>query len=172
MPLPPPLTFHFADDGLVPNSRLPLLVYRGAFELARVRDPEAVIERIFRENGWGRGMWRNGIYPFTHFHSMIHEALGVARGRAVVRFGGEAGETLELVAGDAVALPAGTGHQALWTSPDLSVIGAYPPEGTYDLRRAGGADHAAARGGIPRVPLPASDPVGGPNGPLPSLWRA
>ncbi|MBX6327643.1 MAG: hypothetical protein IRY89_03630 [Pseudolabrys sp.] len=172
MPPPTPLVFHFADDGLVPNNRLPLLIYRGAFELADLRDPEAIIERVFRENGWGREMWRNGIYPFTHFHSMIHEALGVARGRARVRFGGEAGATLELIAGDVAVLPAGTGHQALWTSPDLSVIGSYPPGGTYNLCRAGGAEHAAAVKVIPHVPLPTSDPVRGRKGPLTALWRA
>ena len=37
-------------------------------------------------------MWRNGIYPYVHYHSMIHEALGVARGRAKVRFGGDNGQ--------------------------------------------------------------------------------
>ena len=56
-------------------------------------------------------MWRNGIYPYAHYHSMIHEAMGLARGRATVRFGGENGQDIEIVAGDVVILPAGTGHQ-------------------------------------------------------------
>ena len=56
-------------------------------------------------------MWRNGIYPYVHYHSMIHEAMGMARGRAKVRFGGENGQEIEIVAGDVVILPAGTGHQ-------------------------------------------------------------
>ena len=78
-----PLTFHFADDGAVPNNALPMLVYKGAIELGA--DPEAAIERAFAANGWGHGQWRDGIYPFVHYHSMIHEALGIARGRARVR---------------------------------------------------------------------------------------
>ena len=44
---------------------------------------------MFAANGWGHGQWRNGIFPFVHYHSMIHEALGIARGRARVRFGGD-----------------------------------------------------------------------------------
>jgi hypothetical protein len=72
---------------------LPFLVYRGAIELAGKESPERTIESTFGANGWG-DMWRNGIFPYVHYHSMIHEALGIARGRAKVRFGGEAGEVL------------------------------------------------------------------------------
>ena len=82
---PEPLAFHFADDGKVPNNRLPFLVYRGAIDIARVKDAASAIEKTFDRNGWGHGMWRNGIYPYVHYHSMIHEALGIARGRATVR---------------------------------------------------------------------------------------
>ena len=165
-----PLVFRFADDGLVPNNpALPFLVYRGAIEVAG-RDPASAIERRFAANGWG-GMWRNGIYPFTHYHSRIHEALGVARGRARVRFGGTTGEELEIAAGDIAVLPAGPGHQRLSASSDLLVVGAYPPEGTYDLCRATAAMRDQALATIPHVPLPATDPLYGADGPLKTLWR-
>jgi len=164
-----PLAFHFGDDGLVPNNPLPFLVYRAAVNVAG-RDPAAAIERHFAQNGWG-DMWRNGIYPFTHYHSRIHEALGIARGRARVRFGGATGEELEVAAGDVAVLPAGTGHQKLSASSDLLVIGAYPPAGTYDLCRATAAMHEQALATIPHVPLPATDPLYGADGPLVALWR-
>jgi uncharacterized protein YjlB len=165
-----PLAFRFADDGLVPNNAsLPFLVYRGAVDIGG-RDPAAAIERRFGANGWG-DMWRNGIYPFTHYHSRIHEALGVARGRARVRFGGKAGEELEIEAGDVAVLPAGTGHQRLSASGDLLVVGAYPPAGTYDLCRATPSEHARALATIPMVPLPATDPLYGADGPLLALWK-
>src|SRR5581483_9263352 len=94
---PEPLSIVFADDGLVPNNRLPFLVYRDAIALDRSH-PEQTIERLFGANGWGQ-MWRNGIFDYLHYHATVHEALGVARGRAEVRFGGERGRTLEISAG-------------------------------------------------------------------------
>src|SRR5687767_3654591 len=103
-----PLMFHFADDGAVPNNRLPFLVYKGAIDVARVRDPASRIEKTFAKNGWGHGMWRNGIYPFVHYHSQIHEVLGIAAGKARVRLGGKHGQEFEVEPGDVAVLPAGT----------------------------------------------------------------
>jgi uncharacterized protein YjlB len=116
-------------------------------------------------------MWRNGIYPFTHYHSQIHEVLGIAAGGARVRFGGKNGEELEVEPGDVAVLPAGTGHQRIAATPDLLVIGAYPPDGHYDLCRGTQAERARALETIPRVPLPQSDPLFGADGPLTTLWR-
>lgn len=171
--MPKPLTFSFQDDGAVPNHpRWPMLVYKSALDLSSSRDPEGEIEKLFSTNGWGHGQWRNGIYPFAHYHSKIHEVLGIARGRATVRFGGDQGEVLELEPGDVAVLPAGTGHQRLSDSGGLVVIGAYPPQGTYNLCRGDNpADHKAALKTIADVPKPASDPVAGRDGPLSALWR-
>ena len=164
-----PLTFCFADDGAIPNNPLPFLVYRGAIELG---DAAAeTIEQTFERNGWGHGMWRNGIYPCPHYHSMIHEVLGIARGRARVRFGGARGEELEVTAGDIAVLPAGTGHQRLSATSDLLVIGAYPPRGRYDLCRGTAVEHTRALTTIAQVPLPDTDPLFGAAGPLTRLWR-
>jgi uncharacterized protein YjlB len=158
---PAALTATFADDGTIPNNpTLPLVLYRGGIDLGGTPDPERVIEKTFAANGWG-DMWRNGIFPYVHYHSMIHEALGVARGRAKVRFGGDKGREIEIAPGDVAILPAGTGHQCLSRSPDLMVIGAYPPGGKYDLCRGSKAEHARALASIPQVPPPAADPAAG-----------
>jgi uncharacterized protein YjlB len=159
-----PAAFFFADDGAVPNNRLPMLVYKGAINASD-------IEKTLKKNGWGHGLWHNGIYPFTHYHSQIHEVLGIAAGKARVRFGGKNGEELDVEAGDVAVLPAGTGHQRISSTPDLLVIGAYPPDGHYDLCRGTGAEHARALETIPRVPLPQTDPLFGADGPLTKLWR-
>jgi len=167
-----PLSLMFADDGAIPNNaRLPFLVYRNAIDLSGTPDPEVVIEKTFTRHGWV-DCWRNGIYPYVHYHSMIHEALGIARGRAKVRFGGAAGEVLDLAPGDVAVLPAGTGHQCLWATDELCVIGAYPKTGRYDLCRGCKGEHTKALITIPQVPVPDIDPVHGKNGPLTTLWRA
>jgi len=166
-----PVTFKFADDGSIPNNAaLPLVLYRGAVDLTGSPDPEELIEKTFAGNGWGQ-MWRNGIYSYVHYHSTIHEAMGIARGRATVRFGGENGEAIELAAGDVVILPAGTGHQKLAQSAELVVIGAYPPTGSFNLCLGSKAERNTALTAIPKVPIPAADPVFGAEGPLLALWR-
>jgi uncharacterized protein YjlB len=166
-----PLAFWFVDDGAIPNNpHLPFLMYPKGIDLRGRVDPAEVIEETFEANGWGDNMWRNGVYPFPHYHSMIHEALGIARGRARVRFGGKAGEEIDLEAGDVAVLPAGTGHQRISASSDLLVIGAYPPSGRYNLCRGSRAEHARAVKSILLVPHPQADPVYGPHGPLVALW--
>jgi uncharacterized protein YjlB len=168
---PKPLIFTFADDGLVPNNVLPVVVYESAVDLSRSRDPAAAIEALFRANGWGRSMWRDGVYPFVHYHSMTHETLGIARGAGRIRLGGDGGRAFDLKAGDVAVLPAGTGHQRLSASDDFLVVGAYPPEGTYDLCRGDNpAERDKALASIPRVPLPRSDPVLGASGGLIDVW--
>jgi uncharacterized protein YjlB len=166
-----PLTFRFDFDGEVPNSPYPGLVYKAARDLSSSKDPEGDVESLFKQNGWGRDMWRDGVYPYVHYHPKIHEALGVARGSAILRIGGDGGETLTLEAGDVLVLPAGTGHQRLSASGDFCVVGAYPPEGEYSLCRAGDQD-AYVRGlqSAPGVPVPAGDPVHGAGGPLCQIW--
>ncbi|HVZ06510.1 cupin domain-containing protein [Rhodopila sp.] len=160
-----PLTFTFADDGEIPNSRLPLLVYRAAVP----PDPVA-IEQLFARHRWPPA-WRNGVYGFHHFHGNAHEALGVAGGSAGVLFGGPGGQVLRVMAGDVVVIPAGVGHCCQSKSDDLLIVGAYPDNGPNpDTRRGDARGHDAARRAVAAVPAPAADPVGGADGPLRRLW--
>ena len=165
-----PVTILFKDDGITPNNpRLPLIYYRGPVRLEGASDPAVVFEDLFHRHGWGNS-WRNGIYDYLHYHSQIHEVLGITRGEARVRFSGDSGEIVDLHAGDVAILPAGTGHQRLAASADLLVVGAYPPEGAFDLCRGSEAEHARAVQSISRVPVPASDPVYGEGGGLTQIW--
>ena len=163
-------TVYFADDGDVPNNSLPLIIYQGAIEPGAA-DPAAAFEELFERNGWG-GSWRNGIFPFHHYHSNAHEVLGIAAGEAEVRFGGEQGRTLSVRAGDAVLIPAGVGHKRLSATPDLLVVGAYPLGQRADLMRVGAEDKGGIRRRIAAVPIPESDPVAGPPGPLAGHWAS
>ena len=165
-----PLAFLFQDDGLVPNNRLPLLLCKQAIDVANDH-PEKTIEGLFGANGWG-DMWRNGIYDYLHYHATVHEALGIARGHARVRFGGNSGQEIEVAAGDVAVLPAGTGHQCLSASRDFSVVGAYPPGARMQVTLPTPENHRKALKTIPQVKLPKTDPVMGEKGPLVRLWKS
>jgi uncharacterized protein YjlB len=164
-----PLTFTFEDDGLVPNNPMPFLVYKGAVDVASDH-PEKIIEGLFGANGWG-DMWRNGVYDYLHYHATVHEALGIARGHARVRFGGDQGREFEIAAGDVAILPAGTGHQCLSASRGFSVVGAYPPGAKMHVTLPTPENHRKALQTIPAVKLPNTDPVMGDRGPLVRLWK-
>jgi uncharacterized protein YjlB len=163
--------FRFRDDGRTPNHpRWPVVIYWTAVQLPRSLDPAAVMEDLFDSNGWGDS-WRNGIYDYLHYHSRIHEVLGIARGSAKVRLGGDRGRTLKLRAGDVAILPAGTGHQCLAASKDFLVVGAYPPSGSYDECRPDADEHDRAVKSIRKVARPRRDPVFGAKGPLLKAWK-
>jgi len=164
-----PLTFVFEDDGVVPNNPMPFLVYQSAVDVAN-EHPEKTIEGLFGANGWG-AMWRNGVYDYLHYHATVHEVLGVARGSARVRFGGDNGKEIEIAAGDVAILPAGTGHQCIFASDDFCVVGAYPPGPPMQITRATRENHSKALKTIPQVAVPESDPVHGQSGPLTRLWK-
>ena len=167
-----PEAYTFEDDGRIPNSSLPLLIYHavlgGDAGGARGRDAgPAAYEDLFAGHGW-LGAWRDGIFPFHHFHSTAHEVLGIAAGSADVILGGPQGRHFHLAAGDVVVLPAGTGHCNAGSSADLLVVGAYPNGMRWDLRRGDPAEHDEVLANIARVPLPDDDPVG--DGKLIELW--
>ncbi len=157
-----PEVLYFRQNGWVPNNeRLPALFYRAVLE-TNASDPAALFEQIFGRNGWPPD-WRNGIYPFHHYHSTAHEVLGIANGHARVILGGENGRQLGVRAGDVLVLPAGTGHCKLEASSDFLVVGAYPPNQKWNVCRT--ALSAEALRKMEQLPFPKKDPVHGSAGP-------
>src|SRR5690349_18287131 len=106
---PDVLTYELKDDGIFPNSKLKLVVYRKAVQLPE-KDPASIFEQLFGANTW-RGSWRNGIYPYHHYHSTAHEVLGIYCGRAKAQLGGDKGVVLEIHSGDVIIIPAGVAHK-------------------------------------------------------------
>ena len=144
---------------LLDHPRWPLLVYARA-----VTEPKPeLFEQLFAANRWPAA-WRNGVYPFHHFHGNSHEVLGVYEGEVTVQFGGDAGVALTAKPGDVIILPAGTRHKKLSSRGALGIVGAYPEGSRPDTCRG-----AASR--IEPVPLPACDPVHGAGGPLFTYWK-
>ncbi|MBK5956777.1 hypothetical protein CCR97_00870 [Rhodoplanes elegans] len=154
---PAPEAFRFGDDGLVPNNPvLSCMVVRQGIDLTGSAHHADRIMATFERNGWV-GLWRNEMYPYPHYHAGVHEAMAIAAGRIRVRLGGRSGVEVDLVAGDVLVLPAGTAHQRVMGSSDLMMIGAYPTNGQYDLRRPNMIDCITARAIVGRVPLPKTD---------------
>ena len=153
----------FNDDGAIPNTRLATLVFRSS-GVDPGLDREGVasrFEQIFAASAW-RPSWRGGVYDYHHYHSNAHEAFGVLSGRGQLRLGGAQGIDIELKVGDALVLPAGTGHCSRWASDDLLLLAAYPKDHLeLDLIRADPQAHDAAVARIAQVSRPPCDPLGG-----------
>ncbi|HEV7349718.1 cupin domain-containing protein [Telluribacter sp.] len=157
----------FKDDGTIPNSKYPLLLYRQAFA-EQDEEGAAWLEKTFAANGWTNS-WRNGVYDFHHYHSTTHEVLGVYKGTALLHLGGEQGEKVEVKAGDVIVIPAGVGHKNLGDS-DLGIVGAYPDGRDWDLNKGEPGDRPQADQNISALPVPVTDPLQGTEEGVPRLW--
>lgn len=163
-----PQQLFFMGDGRIPNSRYPALIYQavplGADDRARA------FEELFAAHQWSP-LWRSTVFDYHHYHSTAHEALGIVSGCARLQLGGDEGQEITVQAGDAVVLPAGTGHRCLEASEDFLVVGAYPHgQEDYDLHRDDPAEYVASQRRIMEVPLPMADPVSGAEGTLMQSW--
>lgn len=166
--VPDPEILRLSRNGWMPNNeRLPVLLYRDAFDVAG-SDPAALIERIFERNGWPP-QWRDGVFDFHHYHSTAHEVLGFAAGHARLMLGGENGHEITVHAGDVAVLPTGTGHCNLQSSEDFLVVGAYPAGQDWDICRTAPTTSDMQR--MLHLPFPELDPLTGKSGALTREWR-
>ena len=163
------LAIPLKDDGIIPNSNLPLLLYQGAVSIPQ-SDPARVFEELFEKHCWSDS-WRDGIYSYHHYHSKAHEVLGIYRGSAKVQLGGEHGVIHQVRAGDVIVIPAGVAHKNLGSTADFGVVGAYPDGQEMDMNYGKPAERPRADKNVARVPLPKFDPVFGKHGPLIENWR-
>ena len=152
------------SDWVPNNPRLPVLLYPAAIDPT---DDAGGFERLFEENGW-EGIWRNGVFDYHHYHSTAHEVLGVASGEADLLIGGQSGFEVTVRSGDALALPAGTGHKRLSSTSNFVMIGAYPPGQDADIQTSAASDVQLVQ--IAHVPLPENDPIMGRLGPMLAIW--
>ncbi|MGI6856696.1 hypothetical protein [Mesorhizobium sp. 1B3] len=163
----PPITRIFEPQGGIPNSDLPLLLWKGRFPV-ECREGEAACA-LYRKNGWA-GTWVYTVYPFWHFHTRGHEVLGCIAGQARIGFGGDGGMVADIGIGDVAIIPAGVGHRKLEASTDFLMAGGYPPGQEGNIVRPGDVDHGTAVAEIRRVPLPETDPITGRADGVVALW--
>ena len=156
-----------AGDG-IPNNRFALVVYRGV--LSGDDASADGCAALFHRNGW-QGTWLNGVFSYWHYHLHAHEVLGCISGAARVGFGGDHGIVADFRAGDVVVIPAGVGHKRVSQEPGFRVVGGYPPGQNGAVTNAGEVELAQAVRETAQVPVPASDPMWGPDDGLPVLWR-
>jgi uncharacterized protein YjlB len=163
-----PIQLKFKDDGKIPNSKFPLLIYKNVYSEEKA-DPE-YIKAHFESHNWSNS-WKNGVYDYHHYHSNTHEVMGVFSGYATIMFGGDQGEQVSIEEGDAIVIPAGMGHKKISASDDFGVIGAYPGGMDYDIKKGEKDERPEADDNIKNVPLPDNDPVYGKMEGLISLWK-
>jgi len=164
-----PSEFYFKDDGIIPNSPYPLLVYKNAFP-ERGNTGADWLEKKFKANNWYNS-WRWGIYPFHHYHSITHEVLGCFQGYAEVHMGGPNGKIMKIEAGDILVIPAGVGHKCISHSNDFTVVGAYPNGMDWDLIKEEKSKHEQSLQNIKNVPFPNADPLIGKDNGLIKIWK-
>lgn len=163
--------YRLEGDGRIPhNPDLPLLLYGRVLDKADLSPSRC--KELLAQNGWGWA-WVNGVFSYHHYHSNAHDVLCVVGGSASITFGGPEGETVEVAAGDVVAIPAGVGHRNRGSSNNFCAVGAYPrgQEG-YDLRTGEEGERPEVLENIRRVPLPGADPLLDDDGPLVCRWSA
>ena len=66
-----PDIFQLDRNGWVPNNqRLAVLIYHNVID-SKGEDAAEALESMFRRNDWPP-QWRNGVYPFHHYHTTAH----------------------------------------------------------------------------------------------------
>ncbi len=152
-------------DPIIPNSTLPVLIYRAA--IAPKNGKALGFKDLYNANDW-HGVWRNGIYDFHHFHSISHEVLGIEAGRAQVRLGGDYRRQCRCRSRRCVDPPAGTVIAVSAPRPISASSAAIRAARSIRISCVRDSDTALAN--IKAVALPKTDPVQGKDGSLLRLW--
>ena len=164
-----PEEYFVKDDGVFPNSTLPVLYYRNILKHPFFF-PARNIRRIFARNNWTNS-WKSGIFDYHHYHSNTHEVMGMLEGKTTIQLGGPNGKKLAIKEGDVLVIPAGVAHKNLGKENDITCIGAYPDGRHYDMNYGKPGERPATDKNIQSVPVPECDPVFGKNKGLPKMWK-
>lgn len=123
-----PESYYFHPTPHVPNSPLPVLLYRSALPA----NPTAESTRdALEKNNWLQG----GVFKtFTahHYHSVTHECYAIFKGSSKLLLGRgplddpEGGTEVGVKTGDVIVLPAGVAHCSLSSEGEYEYLGLYP----------------------------------------------
>jgi uncharacterized protein YjlB len=157
------------DDGIFPNSVLPVLLNRNVLKLPFLF-PGDFIKKIFENNNW-RNAWKAGIFTYHHYHSNTHEVLCAYKGKTKILVGGESGNLIEIQKGEVLIIPAGVAYKNLGSENQVGVIGAYSGGKKYDIKYGRKDERPEADTNIENVPIPKTDPVWGAFSGLVKIWE-
>lgn len=157
------------DNGIFPNSRLPVLLYKSALQIPFLF-PAAFARKRFAANNW-KNSWKAGVFTYHHYHSVTHEVLAIIKGKTTLQLGGDSGFKLEVEKGDVLIIPAGVAHKNLGRENNITVVGAYPDGNDYDMNYGKKGERPGTDKNISNVPLPGTDPLYGANGILFNYWK-
>ena len=161
-------TYYFNDDGVIPNNKLPVIVYQKVID---VKDTSDWLENTFKKNNWLNN-WRDIVLPYDHFHSNTHEVLGLGRGKVSLKIGGVNGKIFDLNMGDVLIIPAGVGHHSVSAHTNYQFVGGYPNGNDWDLK-TGLEEHERTTilKAISNQAIPDKDPIFGQEGLLFAKWK-
>ena len=152
-------SYYLKDDGVFPNSRLPVVLYRNVLKLPDFF-PALAIKKLFESHNWTNS-WKDGIFTYHHYHSMTHEVLGFYKGKTTLQLGGDSGIKLVVKKGDVLIIPAGVAHKNLGKKNDIKCVGAYPDEKDFDMNYGEDGERPITDRNIKKVPLPSKHPLFG-----------
>ncbi|VUC29918.1 unnamed protein product [Clonostachys rosea] len=188
-----PTAFFFHPTKYVPNSKLPVLLYRNALPFPLEED---IVKEFLESNHWIHGGTWNAV-PRHHFHPNTHECYGIAivEGSSELLIGvgpldsETDGEVIHVESGDVIVLPAGVSHCSKSFSHDYRYLGAYPKviqaillfsfisnyatKDSLKWKNEYGRDQSrfeSLASESSSVSVPDWDPVNGHLGPLSKLW--
>lgn len=162
------LLYYFDDDGITPNSHLPVLIYRDVLKGVTENFAD-YLEKTFRQNNWTNN-WRDIVLDEDHYHSSTHEVLGISGGSVNLQLGGKKGNQFEVAMGDVLIIPAGVAHRSMDAHSDYEVVGGYPDGLSWDMIYCEPEKYEAAKTAIEALPTPKTDPLFGANGYLQKIW--
>lgn len=163
-----PDIFYFKEEDTIPNSPLPVLIYRGVFDKNYEPCEEWLIKK-FVSNKWIYNQAHH-VFRYCHYYSNTHVVLGICSGNADLSIGGTSGITARIEKGDVVIVPAGVGLQLADASKDFKLVGAYSTKDTPTMMKDDGVGRALAEIQITATELPDLDPILGPEDGLLNIW--
>ncbi|XXH00782.1 hypothetical protein Hte_007133 [Hypoxylon texense] len=171
-----PELHYLEETPWVPNSKLPIVVYRGA--LAHCENEDAVKEALEANGGWKKGGAWNAWFK-AHFHPNAHECYGVVQGTSELSLGRspldppEKGMSLKVDRGDVIVLPAGVSHCSSTASSDYRFVVLFPTGAPrwvsvwFDQPMETVSDYKIQS---QKVSLPSHDPIYGEGAGLVETW--